>query len=98
MKRDRIFSTDYFSLIPWIFLFVTGYFAYSVIYRYEMCHYGTKTLDTIQLKKESCIRKVLKTSICAPLGWIGRNALLLYMLHQPMIYGVLLVLQTYFLL
>ena len=25
----------------------------------------------------------------APLGWVGRHSLLLYLLHQPVIYGVL---------
>lgn len=63
------FSTDYFSIIPWFFLFVTGYFAYQF--------YSKKEL------------KCLETSYCSSLGWIGKHALLIYMLHQPVIYGVL---------
>lgn len=31
----------------------------------------------------------LRRSVCPPLGWMGRHSLLLYMLHQPVIYGVL---------
>ena len=31
----------------------------------------------------------LRRSVCPPLGWMGRHSLLLYLLHQPVIYGVL---------
>ena len=31
----------------------------------------------------------LRHSVCPSLGWMGRHSLLLYLLHQPVIYGVL---------
>ena len=64
-------STDYFALLPWLFLFWAGYFLYGVVGRQRM--------------------EPLHRSVCPPLGWLGRHSLLLYLLHQPVIYGVLLV-------
>ena len=65
------YSTDYFALLPWLFLFWVGYFLYGVVGRQRM--------------------EFLRCSVCPPLGWLGRHSLVLYLLHQPVIYGVLLV-------
>lgn len=73
-------STDYFSILPWFFLYVTGYFLYSVYRRIIKSVIGEK------------ITQLLSTSICPPLGWMGRNSLIIYMLHQPIVYGVLFIL------
>ena len=62
------YSTDYFSLFPWLFLFLTGFFIYQA--------FGQKIL---QIKWQG---------VCF-LNWIGRHALEIYALHQPVIYGVL---------
>ena len=64
-------STDYFSIIPWFFLYMTGYFMHGVVLG----------------ERKEC--KVLTTSICPPLGFIGKHALIIYMLHQPVVYGML---------
>lgn len=64
------FSTDYFSLLPWCFLFLTGYF----IYRLMAPGLSTAAVFTKQLR---------------PLSFVGRHSLLFYLLHQPVIYGVL---------
>lgn len=69
-------STDYFSILPWFFLYATGYFAYRVF---------------MQGKRNEKTAWALSKSICPPLGWIGRNALIIYMLHQPVVYGILYV-------
>ncbi len=65
-------STDYFSILPWIFLYVTGYFLYQVFRQSGFLHW----LTGIRLK---------------PLESIGRHSLILYLLHQPLLYGVLYV-------
>ena len=56
------FSTDYFSLLPWLFLFLAG---------------PMERLDPDALR-------------CPPLCALGRQSLPVYMLHQPVVYGVLL--------
>ena len=72
------FSTDYFSLFPWIFLFITGYFLYRILEKYRFL--------------ERC--KSTKTGV---LGWIGRLSLPIYMIHQPVIYGILFVIYEFIL-
>ena len=73
------YSTDYFSMFPWIFLFLTGYFCYGVVFQ-----------RTPKCGIENCPLVVgLQKSICPALGWIGKHALIIYMLHQPVLYVVL---------
>lgn len=73
------YSTDYFSIFPWFFLFVTGYFLYGVVFK------GTSQSGV----KQGLIAEVLQKSVCSELGWIGRRSLIIYMLHQPVVYGIL---------
>lgn len=68
-------STDYFSLFPWIFLYITGYGLYHLL----------PLID-----KNSALSRFLEKSICPPLEFIGRHTLIIYMLHQPVIYGLLI--------
>lgn len=62
------YSTDYFSLFPWFFLFLTGYFAYC------FCK-GRNLLE----------KKVFGVKIPG-LEWMGKHSLLIYLLHQPILY------------
>ena len=66
------YSTDYFSLIPWTFLYLCGY---------ELHHIARKKgiLELPIMKKE-----------IKPLSFMGRNSLTIYLLHQPVLYGLVL--------
>ncbi len=79
------FSTDYFSIIPWSFLFVTGYFLYKLLFNVIKSGNSYKSTDFASCR----VLSMLQTSVCPPLGWIGRHAFVIYMLHQPVIYVVL---------
>ncbi len=66
--QDGFYSSDYFSIMPWIFLFLAGYYAYGVLkkrFGKEVFHFEFR-----------------------PLSWIGKHSLLIYMLHQPVLYGI----------
>lgn len=66
------FSTDYFSLIPWIFLFWAGMFLHLLMdCRRETASW--KTWDAFHLN-------------VPVLNWMGRHSLLVYLLHQPLLY------------
>ena len=62
-------STDYFSLIPWGFLFVAGYF-----------------VNHLFQKKKWMIH--LENHKIRPLEWMGQHSLIIYMVHQPVLYLV----------
>lgn len=63
------FSADYFPVLPWIFLYLCGYFAYQIASKLNLLKYLTK----FRFK---------------PLEFIGRHTLVIYMAHQPIIYGI----------
>lgn len=72
LTDESFFSTDYFSLLPWGLLFLSGYFLYRLMEKKEL------------LKIFSCKR--LGKGI---LPLLGKHSLVIYMLHQPLIYGCL---------
>ena len=63
-------SSDYFPVLPWIFLYQAGYFLFGIF----------RHLDLL---------KYLKSPRIKPLEWIGGHSLIIYMLHQPVAYGIL---------
>ncbi len=65
------FSTDYFPLIPWLFLFLAGFYAYFLFRRWGL-------LSQLRVSR-----------IPGPLLFLGRNSLQVYLLHQPILYGIL---------
>lgn len=71
--ESSFYSADYFSLFPWIFLFLAGYFTYRIVEE------GGGLVKLARQKSLGVFWDVL-----------GRRSLIIYMLHQPVIYGVLL--------
>lgn len=76
--ESSFFSTDYFSVLPWIFLFITGYFLHGIMKQKGWFVYLEKG-KRVWLEN------------------LGKNSLWIYMLHQPIAYGVLWVVFRLFL-
>ena len=69
------FSSDDFPILPWFFLFLTGY----------AFHY------ILKMESAKKIRKIMKVKVPF-LSWLGRQSLLIYLLHQPVLMGICMVL------
>jgi len=70
--EQTFYSTDYFSLFPWFFLFLTGYY----FYKWLNARKRTDVLEHAPF-------------LGAWLRPIGRHSLIIYLLHQPVVYGLL---------
>ncbi len=70
LPSPQFSSTDYVPLLPWLFLYLAGYFLYLIFKRKDILKY--------------------LSGFRAPfLEWLGRHSLIIYLVHQPLIYGVL---------
>lgn len=69
-------SADYYPLIPWLFLFLSGASLGSWL--------NTRRRDRINPLPAIWVNSHLR-----PLAWIGRHTLIVYVLHQPILYGLL---------
>lgn len=71
--NSSFYSSDYYPIIPWLFLFLTGMFLMAAV------------------------KDKIPAFFCKPhipfLSLIGRHTLLIYLVHQPLIYGVLSLIQ-----
>ena len=63
-------SMDYFPVLPWIFLFVTGYFLYRIFH--------SRGWD----------EKLFLRGNVPVINWLGRHTLPVYLIHQPVLYGL----------
>ena len=63
------YSADYFPLLPWFFLFLTG----TALGGWCLAH------------REN---RLLTVSLPGALTWRGRHSLIIYVLHQPVLYGI----------
>ena len=65
-------SMDYFSIFPWIFLFLAGYFLFRI------------------LNARGWDEKLFARGNVPVLNWLGRHTLPIYLIHQPVLYGLCL--------
>ena len=67
--QKGFFSADYFSLLPWFFLFLTGFYLYPLV------------------QKNHMMEKLFSWRVPG-FDVIGRHSLLIYLLHQPAVFGI----------
>lgn len=65
---EGFFSTDYFSLLPWFFLFRAGFYLHGIV-----------------MERGWFSRPVFRLRLPV-LNWMGKHSLLIYLLHQPVLY------------
>ena len=75
-------SADYFPLLPWYFLYLTGYFAAGWVFR----------LSGLWGEKYAVREHIIYQCADKSLGFLGRHSLVIYMLHQPLTMGLLFLL------
>ena len=71
MYSANFHSADYFSLLPWVFVYFAGVFVGK-------------------LAKAGKFPECMYRSRVPAFSWMGRHALILYLAHQPVIYGACL--------
>ena len=67
--QKGFFSADYFSLLPWFFLLLTGFYLYQLV------------------QKNHMMEKLFSWRVPG-FDVIGRHSLLIYLLHQPVVFGI----------
>lgn len=77
------YFTAYLGFMPWWF-YSTDYFPLLPwLFLFWAGYFLHRVIGRQRMKP-------LRRSLCPPLGWLGRNSLILYLLHQPVIYGLLM--------
>ena len=78
LKDKDFYSSDYFPLFPWLFLFLVGFYLFHLLQRKGQQKRAGKEFRRIPV-----------------LSFLGRHSLLIYMLHQPVLYGVAMVVKLF---
>ena len=78
MPRN-FFSTDYFSILPWFFLFCAGYFLRKRTEARATGRPAASQSEAVAAGEQGILSRSLQ--------WMGRHSLLVYLIHQPVLYG-----------
>jgi len=68
--HKEFYSADYFPIVPWLFLYLFGFYLFSILIKLQ---------DKYENKRFLYIHAPL-------FSLLGRNSFIIYILHQPIIY------------
>lgn len=88
--QREFYSADYFSLFPWMFLFTTGYFIYRILKENGALDKCAERGPGSGEAPDHALPRLFRYPVKG-LEWIGKHSIIIYTLHQPVIYGVLTV-------
>lgn len=74
---QKLFSADYYPVIPWGFLFLSGAMGGYIL-------------------KSKKLPGFLYKNFCRPLAFIGRHTMIIYLAHQPVLFGVFMLIDKFF--
>ncbi len=81
--NSSFYSADYFPMFPWMFVFFFGVFLGIGIFNNK---YSLKEYSQYEI-----LKKLVYKDYVPFLSFMGRNSLLIYIIHQPVIYIILYV-------
>lgn len=73
LKPEGYMSFDYFPIIPWFGFVLIGLYLGFLLYSGKERNFSLRA---------GC-------RICRPIAFLGRHSLIIYLLHQPLLYGAL---------
>jgi uncharacterized membrane protein len=79
LPAPGFYSADYFPLLPWYFLYLAGFFAAGYV----------RAFFVFSQKKYALTEKKPYLALDHTLGLLGRHSLVIYLLHQPLLMGML---------
>ena len=85
------YSTDYFSVFPWIFIYLLGYHLYKICCLRRESD-GTIFIDSTLNGRLSAFLSKRDLDF---LGYIGKHTLPIYLLHQPILYAITLLIMQF---